>query len=111
MPLLDILGVDGLDNGFTISVCFMNGEAKEDYQWAMRHLRSLFDQGVWPSVIATDCDEALIHAIESRFIPTLIKTVFCYWLISMNVTKNCWSTLGLKRSGRASTTAFARVHT
>lgn len=89
MPLLDILGVDSLDNGFTVSVCFMNREAEDDYQWAMRHLRSLFNQGVWPSVIVTDCDEALIHAVETRFIPTLTKMVLCYCHISMNVMKNC----------------------
>jgi hypothetical protein len=42
MPLLDILGVDGLDQGFTVGVSFMNAETEEGYSWAITHLRSLF---------------------------------------------------------------------
>src|SRR5882762_3679112 len=59
MPMLDILGVDGLDQGFTVGVCFMDKESEFDYLWAITHLRSLFREGIWPSVIATDCDEGM----------------------------------------------------
>jgi MULE transposase domain len=89
MPLLDILGVDGLDQGFTVGVAFLNGETEEDYGWSMTHLRSLFQQGIWPSVIATDCDEALMHAVESMFPPAQSKMVLCFWHVSMNVVTNC----------------------
>ncbi|RKF78269.1 hypothetical protein GcM1_212010, partial [Golovinomyces cichoracearum] len=44
MPLLDILGVDGLDQGFTIGVAFMNGESEHDYAWVVKILRSQLDE-------------------------------------------------------------------
>jgi hypothetical protein len=31
MPILDILGVDGLDQGFIVKVVFLNTKTKEDY--------------------------------------------------------------------------------
>jgi len=42
MPMLDILRVDGPDQGFTVGVCFMDKESKFDYLWAITHPRSLF---------------------------------------------------------------------
>lgn len=89
MPLLDILGVDGLDQGFTIGVAFMNGESEDDYAWAVKILRSQLDEGIWPSVIATDCDEALILALKANFPAIPTKLVLCFWHISMNVSSNC----------------------
>jgi hypothetical protein len=50
MPLLDILGIDGLDQSFTVGLVFLNVETEEDYYWAISHLQSLFKQGIWPSV-------------------------------------------------------------
>jgi MULE transposase domain len=67
----------------------MNKESELDYNWAVTHLRSLFQEEIWPSVIATDCDEALISAIELRFPEARCKTVLCYWHVSMNVLTNC----------------------
>jgi hypothetical protein len=31
MLMLDILGVDGLDQGFIVKVAFLNAKTKEDY--------------------------------------------------------------------------------
>jgi hypothetical protein len=31
MPILDILGVNGLDQRFTVKVVFLNAETEEDY--------------------------------------------------------------------------------
>jgi MULE transposase domain len=41
MPLLDILGVDGLDQGFTVGVVFLNGETEEDYGRSIVSARDL----------------------------------------------------------------------
>lgn len=57
MPLLDILGVDRLDQGFTV------GYILRPCDWAITHLKTYFNQ----EFIATDCDETLMHAAESRF--------------------------------------------
>jgi histone-lysine N-methyltransferase SETD2 len=78
MPLLNILGVDSLDQSFTIGLVFLNAETEEDYNWAISHLQSLFKQGIWPSVIATDCDKALMHAVESKFPLAHCKMVLCF---------------------------------
>ena len=89
MPLLDILGVDGLNQGFTVAVCFLNQEQKADYNWAIYHLRKLFKEGIWPSIIGTDCEENLMAALESNFPLIRTKFVICYWHVSMNVVRNC----------------------
>ena len=89
MPLLDILGVDGLDQEFTIGVAFMNGESEDNYAWAIKILRSQLDEGIWPSVIAIDYDEALILALKANFPAIPRKLVLCFWHISMNVSSNC----------------------
>jgi hypothetical protein len=89
MPLIDIVGIDGLDQSFTVGLVFLNAETEEDYNWAISHLQSLSKQGIWPLVIATDCDEALMHAVESKFPPARCKMVLCFWHISMKVLTNC----------------------
>ena len=35
MPLLDILGVDNHNHGFSISVCFLDSEVKDNYKEAI----------------------------------------------------------------------------
>ena len=88
MPLLHILGVDGLEQGFTVAVAFL-AETEEDFDWAVAQLKACFKPETFPSVIATDCEEALIQALESKFPGTRTNTVICYWHVSMNVLKNC----------------------
>jgi MULE transposase domain len=89
MPLLNILGIDGLDQGFTVGVALLDHETEEDFDWAITQLKACFKPETFPSVIATDCEEALIQALESIFPAMRTKTVICYWHVSMNVLKNC----------------------
>jgi hypothetical protein len=89
MPMLNILGVDGLDQGFIVKVVFLNAKTKEDYNWAISHLRNLFFPGVFPLVIATDCDKALIHAVKAKFPTARTKMVLCFWHVGKNVIVNC----------------------
>ena len=77
MPLLDILGVDDLNQGFTVGICLLDQETKEDFNWAITHIRSLFHLGIWPSVIVTDCEEALIQTVDSIFPSARTKLVLC----------------------------------
>ena len=77
MPMMDILGVDGIDQSFTIGVAFINAETEEDYRWAVSKLRSCYKPGIFASVIATDCDEALMHTLESSFPAVRTKMILC----------------------------------
>jgi hypothetical protein len=89
MPLLNILGVDNMGYSFSVGFCFLDQEVEENYDEAIRHLRSLFNHGIWPSVIATDCEAALITAIDRHFPAIRTKRVLCYWHISKCILTNC----------------------
>jgi hypothetical protein len=82
MPLLNILGIDHHGNFFTITLCFLDHEVIENYKEAVQHLRALFQPGIWPSVVATDCEPALISAVSTHFSAICTKRVLCYWHIS-----------------------------
>ncbi|KAK7586284.1 hypothetical protein V3481_009030 [Fusarium oxysporum f. sp. vasinfectum] len=41
MPLLDMIGVDACQRFFCIAFAFLNGEAEQDFIWALDRLRSL----------------------------------------------------------------------
>ena len=89
MPLLDILGVDNHNKSFSIGFCFLDSEVEDNYREAIQHLCALFRPGIWPSVIATDCEPALINAVNSHFPAIRTKRVLCYWYISKCVLANC----------------------
>jgi hypothetical protein len=94
MLLLDILGVDHHGNSFTIALCFLDQEITENYMKAVQHLRALFQPGIWPSVVATDCEPALISAVLTHFPAIRTKGVLCYWHISKCVLSNCKALFG-----------------
>jgi len=94
MPLLDILGVDHHNNSFTVALCFLDQEITENYMEAVQHLKALFEPGIWPSVIATDCEPALISAVSTHFPAIHTKRVLCYWHVSKCVLSNCKALFG-----------------
>jgi MULE transposase domain len=85
MPLLHVLGLDHHGSSFTIALCFLDQEVAENYMEAVGYLRGLYDPGKWPSVVATDCEPALI----SDFPAIQTKHVLCYWHISKCLLTNC----------------------
>jgi len=89
MPLLHIMGVDGLNQTFTIAVCFLDQETGEFYDKAILQLRHLLQPGVWPSIFATDSEVALIGALERHFPPIRTKIILCFWHICKNVALHC----------------------
>lgn len=89
MPLLDIIGVDHHGNTFTVALCWLDREAEDNYNEAVQHLVKLFKPQVWPSVIATDCETALIKALDKHFPSFRSKRVLCFWHISKCVTTHC----------------------
>jgi MULE transposase domain len=85
MPLLDIIGVDGMDKTFTVALCWLDQETEDNYQYAMNHLRALLDPQLFPAVVATDCEEALMSALSKTFPSDRTKTVLCFWHVAKNV--------------------------
>jgi hypothetical protein len=78
MPLLNILGIDYYSNSFTIALCFLNHKVTENYKEAVQHLRALFQPRIWPFVVVTDCEPALISAVLTHFSAICTKRVLCY---------------------------------
>jgi hypothetical protein len=89
MPLLDIIGVDHHGNTFTVALCWLDQEAEENYDEAIQHLVKLFQPQVWPSVVATDCEIALIKALDKHFPVFQTRRVLCFWHIAKCVTTHC----------------------
>ena len=65
MPLLHAISVDHHGQTFTVALCFLDQEVEDNYVIAIRFIRGLFDTGLWPSIIGTDRELALISAVES----------------------------------------------
>ena len=69
MPLLDITCIDATQQFFCIAFAFLSGKSEEDYTWALKWLKSLYEQcnTTLPSVILTDCCLAAINATTTLF--------------------------------------------
>jgi hypothetical protein len=92
MPLMDIIGVDHNSISFFVAFAFLPDESEGSYQWALANLKGLFDilhliQQLQPSVISTDCDQALRNAISSIFPET--PTLLCLWHANKNIQQHC----------------------
>ena len=109
MPLLDILGVDNMNCSFSVGFCFMDQETQEAYNEAISLLRSLFKPGIYPSVIATDCELALIYAVDQHFSPIQTKRVICFWHVCKNLMAHCKANFGTQERWEEFEKAFAEV--
>lgn len=89
MPLLHIISIDGLNQTFTIAICFLDQETREFYNKAILKLRDLLQPNTWPSVLATDCKVALIGALENHFPIIRSKIILCFWHICKNIALHC----------------------
>ena len=89
MPLFTITGRTSMNGSFTIAMAFLAGETFEDFQWALHQFRQLYQhvQLTAPITIVTDCDLALIQAIEVIFPST--QHLLCLWHIAKNILTNC----------------------
>jgi hypothetical protein len=109
MLFLDILSVDNIGNSFSVGFCFLDQEVKENYDEAIRHVQFLFNPGIWPSVIATDCEAALITAIDCHFLAIRSKRVLCYWYILKCILTNCKANFGTAERWEEFSKAFRDV--
>ena len=90
MPLLNIGGSTGMNTTIQLALVFMKSETESDYVWALLALREIFgeeDPSVYPRVIVTDKERALISASHNVF--PQISLILCRWHIGKNVLKAC----------------------
>ena len=86
MSLLYIINIDNLNQTFTIAICFLNQKTKEYYNKAILQFCQLFEPNIYLSILAIDCEIALISAFERYFSIIRTKVVLCFWYILKNVT-------------------------
>ena len=69
MPLLNIVGVSGMNTTVPIALALLAGEKEGHYQWALQQLKALIEQeGIrQPTVFIHDREQALINALEDVF--------------------------------------------
>lgn len=85
MPLLNIVGVSGMNTTLHVTEVFLRGETEQDYCWALTQpSRIIADRGTAPpKVIVVDRDLALLSALE-RIFPR-IPVLLCIWHIIKDV--------------------------
>jgi hypothetical protein len=91
MPLLNCIRLDNRNTAFTVFVGFIDAETKSNYNFHIQALSELFGEGLYPTVISTDCEVALMNSLERFFSPIRTKHVLCIWHVFTNVTTHCKS--------------------
>ena len=86
-PLLEIVGVTSTELTFPVVFVFMNHEYEDNYTWAMERLKNVMGSNIFPEVIVTDRELALMNTIHKLF-PTM-TTLLCRWHISKNMFAKC----------------------
>jgi alpha-glucosidase len=86
--LLEIVGITSTDKTFVVGFGYMECEKMENYCWVLEKLKALFiKQDLFPHVILTDRELALMNAIEVVF-PHAVN-LLCTWHINKNVNARC----------------------
>jgi hypothetical protein len=72
-------------------------------------VQSLFNLEIWLSVIATDCETALIIAINRHFLAIRLKYVLCYWYILKCILTNYKANFGTAKRWEEFNKAFCNI--
>ena len=69
MPLLNIVGVNGLGDNFHVGFAFLSAEKERDYLWAIQELKTLMrgKDITDPKVVITDRELVLMNALAVVF--------------------------------------------
>jgi len=88
LPLLEVVGVTSTGLTFSAAFVLMTTERQNNFIWALQRLRGLFlRRDVYPTVIVSDRDLALMNAIEVVF-PEACN-LLCRFHINKNVKAKC----------------------
>lgn len=85
MPLLDMVGLIGLNTTFYVAFAFVKSEQEEDFTWVLKQLQELLR--ALPSVVMTDRELALMNAIRNVF--PAAHSLLCQWHIQKNILAKC----------------------
>lgn len=86
MPLLHCVGSASTNQTFSAAFCFLSGETQADYLWALSQIRDIYQPNNIPSTIVTDCEIALMNAIDVTFPEA--NALLCQWHIEKNLVSN-----------------------
>lgn len=89
MPLLHVVGMTSFNTSFSMCFAFLSKETEMEYAWALQQIAQLFDGMHKPAVIVTDCELALMNALECIF-PNSAH-MLCIWHIHKNILSKCKS--------------------
>lgn len=94
MPLVQMVGVTSTNTTFSIGFAVIHKEKIQNYDWALNQLKMRLGHEVYPSVIVTDRDLALMKACTNVF-PDSNK-LLCRWHIWKNILTNCRRSFSLE---------------
>ncbi|KAH1098688.1 hypothetical protein J1N35_015609 [Gossypium stocksii] len=87
LPFVQIVGVTSTNKIFSIAFAFIINEKEENYNWALTCLKLTLKECMYPRVIVTDRELALMNACQQVF---LNATRLLYrWHITENIKKHC----------------------
>lgn len=98
MPILSIVGYTGMNSTFQLALVFLCSETEDEYIWALTGLREMSEEGLFPAVMVTDREKALM--LTAKIVFPVIKAIFCRWHVGKNgikmfkrhlKTENTWS--------------------
>ncbi len=81
LPLLNMVGINGLGQTFYVAYAFLRSESESDLRWALRNFLSHATDA--PRLAGTDCDLALINALDGLFSSSAF--VLCQWHVFRSV--------------------------
>ncbi len=81
---------------FTIAICFMSGETKEDYDFPIQQLLTL---NISPTVFLTDCDMGLMKLVDENY--PFAQSFLCRWHVNKNIFSHCIKRLGGDEEGKS----------
>ncbi|TYI10893.1 hypothetical protein ES332_A09G172000v1 [Gossypium tomentosum] len=87
LPFVQIVGVTSINKTFSIAFTFIINEKEENYNWALTCLKLTLEECMYPHVIVTNRELALMNACQQVF-PDATR-LLCRWHITENIKKHC----------------------
>ncbi|KAK8292213.1 hypothetical protein V6Z12_D06G108100 [Gossypium hirsutum] len=86
LSFVQIVGVTSTNKTFSVAFAFIINEKVENYNWALTCLKLTLEECMYPCVIVTDRELALMNACQQVF-PDATR-LLCRWHITENIKKH-----------------------